>query len=224
MLDAHQPFRDFVFPAVRLDGCLMYVKVSGKPCFDARGASVGVGAPATTSPHRFAPTRPRRRLREVQAELVSISRVTTLGELAASIAYEVNQPIAATLSNAQAALRWLRFDPPGLDEVRQTPERIVRDAARAGAVAQRIRDLVKKALSREDRVDINAAIRDVIEITRGEVTKNRVSLQTELPESLPLGMARYEQERRPGAFCSERGLSRRLFERPPLESLEIGVR
>jgi C4-dicarboxylate-specific signal transduction histidine kinase len=124
--------------------------------------------------------------RQVQAELAHVARVTTIGELAASIAHEVNQPIAATITNAQAALRWLRFDPPELDEVRQTLERIVRDAGRAGAVVQRIRNLVKKAPLPDDRVDINAAIREIIELTRNEATKNGVSVRTELADSLPL--------------------------------------
>jgi C4-dicarboxylate-specific signal transduction histidine kinase len=108
-----------------------------------------------------------------------------LGELVASIAHEVNQPIAATVTNAQAALRWLRFDPPKLDEVQRTLERIVRNAARAGDVVQRIRNLVKKAPLRDDRVDINAAIREVVELTRSEAMKNGVLVRTELADSVP---------------------------------------
>jgi C4-dicarboxylate-specific signal transduction histidine kinase len=125
-------------------------------------------------------------LRQVQAELVHVTRVTTLGELAASIAHEVNQPIAATLTNAEAALRFLRFDPPELDEVREALEWIVRDAARAGAVVQRIRNLVKKAPLPDDRVDINAVIQEVIELSRSEATKNGVLMRTELADGLPL--------------------------------------
>ena len=78
---------------------------------------------------------------------------------AASIAHEVNQPIAATITNAQAALRWLATKPPDLDEVRQALGRIVRDGERAGAVVQRIRNLFKKGPPIDERVDINAAIR-----------------------------------------------------------------
>src|SRR5271170_6594761 len=145
----------------------------------------GIGAPGTTSTQRFAPIRPEAALRQAQAELVHLARVTTLGELVASIAHEVNQPIAATATNAQAALRWLRFDPPKLDEVQRTLERIVRNAARAGDVVQRIRNLVKKAPLRDDRVDINAAIREVVELTRSEAMKNGVLVRMELAESVP---------------------------------------
>jgi len=186
MLDAHQPFRDFVYPAVRFDGSLMYVKVSGKPCFDAKGAFLGYRGTGNDVTASVRADEAEAALRQVQAELVHVARVTTLGELTASIAHEVNQPIAATLTNAQAALCWLRFDPPELDEVRQALERIVRDAARAQAVVQRIRDLIKKAPLHDDRADINAAIRDVIELTRSEAMKNGVLVRTELADSLPL--------------------------------------
>jgi C4-dicarboxylate-specific signal transduction histidine kinase len=125
-------------------------------------------------------------LRQVQAELLHVTRVTTLGELAASIAHEVNQPIAATLMNAEAALRFLRFDPPELDEVREALECIVKDVERAGAVVQRIRNLVKKAPLPDDRVDINAVIQEVIELIRSEAMKNAVLMRTELADGLPL--------------------------------------
>ena len=126
-----------------------------------------------------------RRYREVQMQLAHANRVATMGQLTASIAHEVNQPIAATVTNAQAALRWLGAEPPNLDEVRQALGRIVRDGNRAGAVVGRIRNLIKKAPPRDERVDINAAIREVIELTRSEAMKNGVSVQTELVEGLP---------------------------------------
>ena len=185
MLDAHQPFRDFVYPAVRFDGSLMYVKVSGKPCFDAKGAFLGYRGTGNDVTASVRAEQAEAALREVQAELVHLARVTTLGELVASIAHEVNQPIAATVTNAQAALRWLRFDPPKLDEVQRTLERIVKNAARAGDVVQRVRNLVKKAPLRDDRVDINAAIGEVVELTRTEAVKNGVLVRTELADGAP---------------------------------------
>ena len=127
-----------------------------------------------------------RRYRETQTQLAHANRVATLGQLTASIAHEVNQPIAAALTNAQAALRWLGAEPPNMDEVRQALGRIVRDSDRGGAVVQRIRALIKGTRPREERVEINAAIRDVIEITHGEAMKNGVSVRTELVEGLPL--------------------------------------
>jgi PAS domain S-box-containing protein len=119
-------------------------------------------------------------LRETQMQLAHANRVATMGQLTASIAHEVNQPIAATVTNAQAALRWLGAEPPNLGEARQALSRIVRDGDRGAAVVQRIRNLAKKATPRDQRVDINAAIREVIELTRSEATKNGVQVQTEL--------------------------------------------
>src|SRR5208283_1792847 len=118
--------------------------------------------------------------------LAHANRVAAMGQLTASIAHEVNQPIAATVTNAQAGLRWLGAEPPNLDEVRQAFSRIVRDGARAGAVVDRIRALIKGGPQRDERVEINAAIREVIELTHSETVKNGVSVQTELAEGLPL--------------------------------------
>jgi PAS domain S-box-containing protein len=127
-----------------------------------------------------------RRYRDIQMELAHANRVATMGQLTASIAHEVNQPIAAAVTNAQAALRWLGARPPDLEEVRQALARIVRDANRAGDVIGRIRGLVKKAPAWTNSVDMNEAVRDVIELVSGEAVKNGVSLQTELGKGLPL--------------------------------------
>jgi PAS domain S-box-containing protein len=124
-------------------------------------------------------------LRAAQAELAHVNRVTTMGQLTASIAHEVNQPIAAVVTNAQAALRWLGADPPDLDEVREALGRIVRDGKRAGDVIGRIRALIEKAPPRQDRFDLNAAVLDVIALTRSEVLQHAVSVQTELATGLP---------------------------------------
>ena len=125
-------------------------------------------------------------LRETQTQLTHANRVATMGQLTASIAHEVNQPIAATVANAQAALRWLGAEPPNMDEVRQALGRIVRDGDRAGAVVGRVRALIKGAPRRDDRVEINGAIREVIDITRDEAMKSGVVVQTDLVEGLPL--------------------------------------
>src|SRR5438876_2177178 len=127
-----------------------------------------------------------RRYRDMQMELAHANRVATMGQLTASIAHEVKQPIAATVSNAQAALRWLGRQPPDLEEVRQALAHIVQDGKRAGDVVGRIRDLIKKAPPREDRLDINEAVREVIELTRSEAAKSGVRVCTELADRLSL--------------------------------------
>ena len=126
-----------------------------------------------------------RRYREMEMDLAHANRAATMGQLTASIAHEVKQPIAATVTNAQAALRWLACEPPDLGEVRQALAHIVQDGVRAGDVIGGIRDLVKKAPPREDRLEINPAIREIIELTRGETVKNGVCVQTELADGLP---------------------------------------
>jgi PAS domain S-box-containing protein len=124
-------------------------------------------------------------LREAQRELAHVNRLTTMGQLTASIAHEVNQPIAATVTNAQAALRWLDARPPDLEETRQAVARIVNDGIRAGDVVDRIRAIIKKVPARRDQFDINGAIMDVVALTRSELSSNGVSLQTQLAQDLP---------------------------------------
>ena len=124
--------------------------------------------------------------RERQGELTHANRVATMGQLTASVAHEVSQPIAATLTNAQAALRWLSSQPPNLEEVRQTLDHIVNDAKRGGEVINQIRALIRKAPARKDSIDINNTILDVIALIRSEVLRHGVSLQTDLATGLPL--------------------------------------
>ena len=119
-----------------------------------------------------------RRYREMQTELAHANRVATMGQLTASIAHEVNQPIAATVTNAQAALRWLRAGSSRLEKVQQSLTNIVEDGTRAGEVIDRIRALIKKTPPRKDRLEINEVILEIIEITRGEAMKHGISVLT----------------------------------------------
>jgi PAS domain S-box-containing protein len=127
-----------------------------------------------------------RRYRELQIELAHANRVATMGQLTASIAHEVKQPITAAAANAETALLWLARRPPDLPEAQQALDRIVKDANRAGDVLERIRALVKKAPSQKDNLEINQAILEVIALTRGEVERTGVALQTQLADDLPL--------------------------------------
>jgi C4-dicarboxylate-specific signal transduction histidine kinase len=126
------------------------------------------------------------RYHQAQLELAHANRVATLGQLSASIAHEVNQPIAAVANNASAALRWLGKGPPDLEKARQALSRILANSNRAGEVIGRMRALLKKAPLRKEYVDINEAILEVIAFTRGEVTKNGISVKTQLVEGLPV--------------------------------------
>ena len=125
-------------------------------------------------------------LRETQTELAHANRVATMGQLTASIAHEVNQPMAATVINAHAAQRWLNAQRPDLEEVRRALGRIVDNGSRAGDVIGRIRALVKKAPPRKEGVAVNDAILEVVALTHGEAIKNGVSVRTQLAEGLPI--------------------------------------
>ena len=124
-------------------------------------------------------------LRETQAELAHVNRVTAMGQLAASITHEVMQPIAAGINGAQAALRWLSAEPPNLEEVREALGYTVNEGNRAIEVIGRIRALIKKAPPRKDAFDLNEAILEVVGLTRGEAVKHNISVQTQLAEGLP---------------------------------------
>jgi PAS domain S-box-containing protein len=126
-----------------------------------------------------------KRYREVQTELAHANRVATMGQLAASIAHEVNQPITATVAYAEAALRWLNRDPADLTEASLALGGIVRDGKRAGDVLGRIRQLIRKAPPRKEPVDMNEAIREIVELVQGEARKSGARLEMELAEGLP---------------------------------------
>jgi signal transduction histidine kinase len=121
-----------------------------------------------------------------QAELAKVNRVATMGQLTASIAHEINQPITGAAINADAALNFLNAKPPDVEQARQILTQIADDARRAGTILHRIRAMFKKGLPRKDRFDINEAILDVVNLTRSEVLKHGVSLRTTLADDLPL--------------------------------------
>jgi PAS domain S-box-containing protein len=124
-------------------------------------------------------------LQKTQAELAHVTRVTTMGELASSIAHEVNQPLTAVVTNANACLRWLAGEPPNLDEARETVKRIVRDGHRASEVIGRVRALFKKNATDKARLNVNELIQDSVALVHGETRRNRSVLRTELGSDLP---------------------------------------
>ena len=122
---------------------------------------------------------------QVQMELAHANRIATIGQLTASIAHEIKQPIGAAIASANAGLNWLGSQPPDLDEARRAFGTIVEAGVRASDVIERIRALVKKAPPRRDALAVNEAILEVVALTRHEAAKNRVSVQTRLTEGLP---------------------------------------
>ncbi len=152
------------------------------------GGSQGVGFVLDLSERKRAEAEAReseRRYREVQTERAHANPAATMGQITASIAHEVQQPIGAAAADASAALRWLGTQPPNLEEVRGSLDRIVKNAMRAGGIIGGIRDLIKKVPPHKDCVNINEAVREVIELTRGEAAKNGVSVLTVFGDGLP---------------------------------------
>jgi PAS domain S-box-containing protein len=174
---------DFDFRIVLPNGELRVLHGISHPIFNESGDFVEIiGAAMDITERR----RAEEALRETQTQLAHANRVASIGQLTASIAHEVNQPIGATVANAQAALRWLDRPTPELDEAKQALGRIVRDGARAGAVVDGIRRLIRRTPLRGDLVDINAAVSEVIVLARSEAAKNDVSVRMDLAEGLPL--------------------------------------
>jgi PAS domain S-box-containing protein len=124
-------------------------------------------------------------LRQARADLAYVSRVTTMGELTASLAHEVNQPIAAAVTNANTCLRWLTRDHPDVEEARAAASRIVKDGTRAGEIISRTRLLFEKGAPQHDLVDVNEVIGEMIVLLRGETTRYSISVRTELAADLP---------------------------------------
>jgi C4-dicarboxylate-specific signal transduction histidine kinase len=124
-------------------------------------------------------------LRQTRLELARFARVSALGELTASIAHEVNQPLAGIVSSSNACLRWLASDPPNVERASQSATRIIRDANRASEVVQRVRDLIRNAPPAKARLDINEVIVEVTQLSREQVERQRILLRTQFADDAP---------------------------------------
>ena len=186
ILEAHEPFRGFIFKGRRPDGLTIDMSVSGKPIFDPNGRFLGYRGVATDVSDTVRANKAERALQEVRLELAHANRVATMGQLTASIAHEVRQPIAATAINARAATRWLSAHPPNLKQAQQALDRIVKDSSRAEAVINRIRALFKREPQLKERLQINELIQEVLALTSSEAVKTGVSVLTRLAEDAPV--------------------------------------
>jgi len=160
------------------DGTVKYIHTVGHPVLNASGELMQfVGSSMDISASK--------RAEEAQADLAHVSRVTTMGELTASLAHEVNQPIAAAVTNANTCLRWLAGGNPNLEEARAAAMRIVKDGTRAAEIINRIRLLFKKGTPQRELVDINEVIREMIGFLRSEAARHNILVGTELATDLP---------------------------------------
>jgi PAS domain S-box-containing protein len=167
---------------VRPDGTIRDVHSLAHPVFNGAGdLTEYVGTIIDTTERKMA----EEALRRAQSELAHVSRVTTMGEMTASIAHEVNQPLAAIVTNGQTCLRLLARDAPDLAGTREALEAIIGDGLRAAEVIKRIRALMKKTVPEKLSLNINETIREVIALVANEMTRNQVSLRTDLRDNLP---------------------------------------
>jgi PAS domain S-box-containing protein len=183
-LERREPFRDFVYQVRHVDGTLGLVSISGKPVWDAEGRFAGYRGVARDITER---QRTEEALRQTQAALAHVTRVATLGELTASIAHEINQPLGAMVNSANACVRWLAAH--NLARAQRSAVRIVADGQRAGDIITRIRALAQKAPPHKDWLDLNDTIRDVLALARSEVHRHRVVVETHLAAAVPLVQA-----------------------------------
>ncbi len=184
-LDAHRPFRDFVYGIINESGSQIYVRSSGKPLFDAEGRFLGYRGTANDITASIRADQVEQALRRAQAELAHVTRVTMLGELTASIAHEVNQPLAAVVANAEASLRWLNREKPDLAAARRSVEWVISDGCRASDVIRRVRALATKSDLEAVKLDLNQVVNEAIMLVERELTKHGIDLRTELTAGLP---------------------------------------
>jgi len=186
MLDTHQPFRNFVYRTLNESGSPVYVRASGKPIFGAKGNFLGYRGTGADITAIIRADHAEEALRKAQMELAHVTRVTTLGELTASIAHEVNQPLAAVVNAAAACRRWLDGGTPNLDEARSAVEWIVKEGNRASEVIRRVRALANKTDIEKVPLDINDVVREAIALVQRELINHQVSLRMELAPALPM--------------------------------------
>ena len=164
------------------DGTIKYVHGIGHPVLNADGELVEfIGTTVDITELKRAEDA-RARLRQMESELAHINRVSVMGELTASIAHEVNQPLSGVVSNGSACLRWLAGDSPNVEEAREASRRIVRDGKRAAEIISRIRALTKRAAEHREKLDINETIRQVLPLVGDESTKRGMVIRTRFAE------------------------------------------
>ena len=173
------------FRIVLPDGTIKYIHGLGHPVFSSTGDLLEVVGTQVDVTERKLAEQERERLRQLQADLAHINRVTTMGELTASLAHEIKQPMTAALTDARTCLRWLRRDAPAVSEAREAASRLVTDVSRAAEIISRISLLFKKVAPQRELVDVNELIREMIILLRNEAARYSISIRSDLADDLP---------------------------------------
>ena len=185
-LGTGEPFEDELRYRRAADGRYRRFLSRAVPLRDHRGKILKWYGISTDIEDRKRAEEERERLRQAQSDLAHINRVTTVGELTASLAHEVNQPIAAAVTDANTCLRWLNRDQPDIVEAREAALRVMKDATRAAEIVSRTRLLFKKASSQSDLVDVNEIIREMVTLLRSEAMRYSITVRTELTDLPPV--------------------------------------
>jgi len=172
------------FRIVRPDGTIKYLESTGHPLLSADGHAIEILATYVDVTESKRAQEEHERLRQLEAELAHMNRLSIMGELAASLAHEILHPIATARNNARAGMRFLEMRPPNLDEVREALSCVVRDADRAKDIVDRMREHIRKAPPRKEPFDLNETIKEVIVMVQSAIAKNRVSVRTHLADGL----------------------------------------
>jgi len=183
---------DFEHRLLMPDGSVKYVHVVARGERDKSRELDFVGAVMDITAVKEAESKTKRAeetLRQAQADLAHVNRVTTMGELTASLAHEVNQPLSAIVANGHACLRWLSADPPNLAKAQEAAERIARDGNDAGEIVQRVRALFKRTPGEKAALDLNEVIGDVLRLTGADVGEMGIIVETDLDKNLPCVVA-----------------------------------
>jgi len=176
---------DVDFRIVLPGGAIKYIRSTGHPVRNISGDLLEYVGTSIDITERKRADEERERLRQAQADLAHLSRVTTMGELTASLAHEIRQPISAAVTNAKTCLRWLGRDEPDVAEAGEAASRLVKDVTRAADIIGRISSLFKKGALQRELVDVNELIREMIVLLRSEASRYSISIRTELAEDLP---------------------------------------
>lgn len=177
------------FRIVLSDGSIKYLHTIAHPVMDETGEITEVIGTVMDVTERRLADQERERLRQALADLAHITRVTTMGELTASLAHEIKQPIAAAVTDVKTCLRWLGRDQPDLAEARDAAARVIKDVTRASDIIGQIGLLFKKGAPQRELLDVNEVIEEMIVLLRSEASRYSISIRSELANNLPRTMA-----------------------------------
>jgi PAS domain S-box-containing protein len=173
------------FRIVLPNGTVKWIRTVGHPVLTAAGDLLQfLGSSTDITDHKRA-EQEREKLQQLEADLAHIGRVSTLGEMAASLAHEIKQPIAAAITSANTCIEWLAHDPPNLDRARAAAARIDKYGNRAAEIIDRIRSFYKKSPPQRELVDVNGIIDEMLTLLKGEATRSSIAMRTELAAEIP---------------------------------------